>query len=190
MGLEGEAVWAEWLRVTRFLEGARLALAREQNILSSLNISPKSTISVTAGKGKYQVDLEGHLEAVADDEMLFGAVLLHSYALVEAAAASKLALKAGAFPGIESWGQRLLESEGNSWADLDDGQAGAVEVAVARNAIAHGTWEINAAAYGRLQTAGSSSWTENERISLDYETLKLYRYRLRSLMRLGGIRKP
>jgi hypothetical protein len=83
MASDGDAVWDEWLRITRFLQGARLAFARENNLWTSLEISGPVKLAVSMPKGHYQVKLDDHLAAVQDDETLFASVLIHSYALAE-----------------------------------------------------------------------------------------------------------
>ena len=65
--------------------------------------------------------------------------LLSYYALAEAAAADKLGVDDVAdVGGIEVWGQRLLDAAKAEWKQVKAGKAGAVEVAVVRNTIAHG----------------------------------------------------
>jgi hypothetical protein len=55
--------------------------------------------------------------------------------------------------GIEDWGGRLLGRTNQSWDSVHHGLAGAVEVAVVRNAYAHGTRQIDVAAETRLRKA-------------------------------------
>jgi hypothetical protein len=55
------------------------------------------------------------------------------------------------FGGIEDWGKRLLATTGATWDSLKEGLAGAVEVAVVRNAYAHGGRRIDDRAAKRLR---------------------------------------
>ena len=88
--------------------------------------------------------------------MLFTSVLIHSYALAETAAAERLGGAARDFGGIEDWGRRLLATTGSTWGALKEGVAGAVEVAVVRNAYAHGGRRIDESAANRLRAVGIS----------------------------------
>jgi hypothetical protein len=65
-------VWREWRRVTRFLESARLAFARECNLWTSLELRSADEVKLSAATphGPYKVGLQQHLEAVRDEEML------------------------------------------------------------------------------------------------------------------------
>jgi hypothetical protein len=183
------AVWNEWRRITRFLESARIAFARERNLWTSLEIESAEDVklSATTGHGAYRVPLTGHLAAVQDEDTLFGSVLIHSYALAEAAAAERLAADARDFGGIEDWGTRLLATTGETWSSVKGGRTGCVEVAVVRNAYAHGVRRIDRAAANRLRAAGITFPGEDDAVTLDYATLKAFRGRLRSLLGVGGI---
>ena len=88
-------------------------------------------------------------------KMLLASVLIHSYALAENAAAKRLGGDARDFGGIEDWGTRLLATTGSAWGSLEEGLAGAVEVAVFRNAYAHGSRRIDASAASRTRTSAS-----------------------------------
>jgi hypothetical protein len=150
-------VWIEWGRLTRFLESARLAFAREHNLWTSLELRSADAVKLSAASdhGTYKVSLKEHLDAVRDEETLLGSVLIHSYALAESAAAERLCGVAHDFGGIEDWGTRLLATTESTWDSLDDGLAGAVEVAVFRNAYAHGTRRIDTYAANRLRRSAS-----------------------------------
>ena len=182
-------VWDEWRRITRFLEGARLAFARESDLWTSLQVKHPVKLSVSTGQGTYEVEVGDHLHAVGDDETLFASVLIHSYAVAEAAAADKLAVDPRTFDGIEDWGHRLLRAEGRSWSRVKGGLAGAVEVAVARNVFAHGRRRLDAASARRLNDAGRQSRRAGTVVKLDYPTLHTYRARLRSLLQQGGLKR-
>ena len=182
-------IWSEWGRLSRFLESARLAFAREHDLWSSLELRAPADVKLSAAteRGKYTVALREHLAAVRDEEMLLASVLIHSYALAENAAAERLGDDARDFDGIEDWGARLLATTGATWDDLNEGIAGAVEVAVVRNAYAHGTRRVDALAAKRLRAVGNTQQKAGDPVVLDYSTLRVFRGRLRALMRLGGV---
>ncbi len=73
-------VWREWRRLTRFLESARLAFARERILWASLELRSADEVKLSAATphGPYKVGLQEHLDAVRDEEMLFASVLIHS----------------------------------------------------------------------------------------------------------------
>ena len=120
----------------------------------------------------HKVGLEQHLDAVRDEETLLASVLIHSYALAETAAAERLGGDARDFGGIEDWGMRLLATTGSTWDSLNEGRAGAVEVAVGRNAYAHGGRRIDDAAANRLEAVGMTSPMRGYPVALDYPTVK------------------
>jgi len=182
-------VWIEWRRLTRFLESARLAFARESNLWISLELREAEAVKLSAAtaQGTYRVSLKQHLEAVRDDETLLASVLIHSYALAESAAAERLGGDARDFGGIEDWGTRLLATTGSTWDSLKQGRSGAVEVAVVRNIYAHGGRHIDEAAARRLNAVGVTSLARGDLVALDYPTVKVFRGRLRALMGLGGV---
>ena len=182
-------VWREWRRLTRFLESARLAFARARNLWTSLELRSADEVKLSAATphGTYKIGLQQHLDAVRDEEMLFASALIHSYALAESAASERLGGDARDFGGIEDWGARLLATTGSTWAALRDGLAGAVEVAVIRNAYAHGARRIDESATNRLRAVGMASPAPGDLIVLDYATVKVFRGRLRTLMDSGGV---
>ena len=57
--------------MTRFLEGARLALAREVDLWTSLQIDHNVRLSGSSGRRTYSVRLTDHLDAMRDDDTLF-----------------------------------------------------------------------------------------------------------------------
>jgi hypothetical protein len=185
-------VWAEWGRLTRFLESARIAFARECGLWGALELADAASakIRVKNGEATYQASLVQHREAVSDSWLLHASVLLSYYALAEAAAADKLGVDDVAnVGGIEVWGQRLLEAANADWDDVMDGKAGAVEVAVVRNTIAHGERCYSQRGVNRLQAAGvAPAPSSGASVLLDYHTLLKYRARLRSLLRVAQVR--
>ncbi len=183
MASHGDAFWDEWQRLTRFLESTQVAYDREIQSLSSLRGSYQTVRSA----GPYEVPLDEHLATVKDKDILFASVLIHSYALAESAAASHLGIALRDLQGIEEWGGDLLAKAGASWDQVEGGLAGAVEVAVARNCLAHATPELDAQSVNRLRRAGARGHTIGERVSLHYGTLQQYRKRLRVLLHTGGV---
>ena len=84
--------WDEWDRLTRFLESANIAFARERDYWASTGIESAAQGRISAAEGHYEVTRRSHVDAIDDGETLHGSVLVHSYALAEAAAAEKLAM--------------------------------------------------------------------------------------------------
>lgn len=68
--------------------------------------------------------------SMGEEDLLFGSVLIHSYALAESATADCLGRTWGELGAIERWGEELLEAEDKTWAKVSGGRAGAVEVSV------------------------------------------------------------
>jgi hypothetical protein len=178
--------WDEWDRLTRFLESARIAFARERDYWTSTRIEGAAHGRISAPEGHYKVTPRRHIDAINDAETLHGFVLVHSYALAESAAAQKLE-DPRSFGGIEDWGARLLDANGRDWSDVKDGLAGAVEVAVSRNAFAHGSRTIDATARTRLLRAGAGTRPPGSRVTLTHAELWEFRERLKSLLNAGGI---
>lgn len=176
--------WDEWGQIGRFLESAQLALARERSLWSALEIARPEDVSLagSAQPSRRKVRLEQHLAALATDEPLLAAALVHSYALTESYAARRLCSNARSFTGIEDWGTRLLTDAGRSWADVRGGLPGAVEVAVMRNAFAHGVRIIHGLDEDRLRRAGVRSRQAGDRVTLSDDECREFRARLSSLM--------
>ena len=184
------AVWEEWGRITRFLQSARVAFARERDLWTSLGIVSADNVRFkgSSGKGAYRVGISDHLAAVADEDVLYASALIHSYAIAESAACDRLGADSRNAGGIEEWGAKLLGMNHESWESVTGGLAGAVEVAVVRNAYAHGFRRIDSAAAKRLRGVGLTQPREGDPVALDYPTLRVYRARLRDLLGAGGIR--
>lgn len=186
-------VWAEWRRITRFLESVRLAFARERSTWASLAISSPEKISLKASAdvGEYEISLGEHLEVIDDAESLYAAVLIQTYSLTEYAASLAVGAAGERLTGgIESWGAKMLALRGNSWSDVLDGLGGVVEVAVVRDAFAHGTRKIDATAEGRLRGVGVETRLAGDAVTLNHAQLRKYRARLKSLLRVGGFNVP
>lgn len=186
MPVPASSAWDEWDRLTRFLESARIAFARERDYWASTRIEGAAQGRISAPEGHYKVSPRRHIDAINDAETLHGSVLVHSYALVESAAAEKLE-DPRSFGGIEDWGARLLVANGRDWDDVKDGLAGAVEVAITRNAFAHGSRTIDALARTRLLRAGARTRPAGSRVTLTHAELREFRDRLKSLLNAGGI---
>src|SRR5690348_674845 len=114
--------WDAWAELTRFLESARLAFARERALWQSLELANRdqAKIKVKVGNGWYKTRLDQHVEAVLNEEMLYASVLIHTYALAESATLDALGLSR-APGGIETWGAQLLEKAGADWANVQGG---------------------------------------------------------------------
>lgn len=160
-------LWSSWAELTRFLESARLAFARERSLWQSLELANRdeARLKVRVGTGWYKARLDQHVQAVLDEEVLYASVLIHSYALAESSSLDTLGLTR-APGGIETWGSSLLRQAGANWSDVRDGEPGLVEVAVVRNAFAHGTRSIDAAAARRLIDASAPPRAVGDRVAL------------------------
>ena len=90
--------------------------------------------------------------------------------------------------GIEDWGARLLRANDRDWSDVDAGLAGAVEVAVVRNAVAHGSRTFDSSGRERLLAAGARTRSVGSIVTLPYTELKELRARLLSLLNASGIK--
>jgi hypothetical protein len=181
-------MWSEWGRTTRFLNSTRIAFAREQALWRNLELADRSAarIHTVSGPARYRVSLEDHIRALGDEQLLHGAILVYSYTLAESQAADHLGLSTRDLGGIEDWSHRLLQRIGRSWGDVLDGKAGLVEVAVVRNALAHGLDRMDQRGINRMAAAGSTfGWTVGEPVVISFGQLRLYRDRLRSLLRLA-----
>ena len=144
-------------------------------------------LSATNGHGSYNVALRRHLATVQDQDILLGSVLIHSYALAESGAAQLLRADPPTFRGIEDGAPRLLGTTGSSWDSLRDGLAGVVEVAVVRNAYAHGTRSLVTRAQRRIPRAGGAPPEDQVPHCSTTRRCACFRGRLRALMQAGGI---
>ena len=185
-------MWDQWARTTRFLQSARIALARESRLWETLELDEAAaTLRVAFGATTYAINADGHRKAVGDEHLLCAMILLYSYAIAESAAASKLSVDTDKLGPIENWGQQLLTSAGNDWTDVLDGKPGIAEVAVYRNAISHGAAAFESRHVNRMANVGASpAWSAGDPVRLDYDLLKTLRSRLKSLVRSAGIEPP
>lgn len=181
-------VWGSWAELTRFLESARLAFARERNLWQSLELADpdQASIKVRSGGGWYKARLDQHVDAVNDEVTLYASVLIHSYALMESAAADALNVDR-VKGGVGAWGRLLLSKTNSSWDDVRDGESGAVEVAVVRHAFAHGTHEIDHGAAKQLAELGAPVRAVGDKVTLTYDELLVYRGRMSSLLNTSGL---
>ena len=179
----------EWGRITRFLESARLAFARERGLWTSAEFEDRDEVRLVSasGGGSYSVSLEQHVEAVNDEQTLYASVLIHSYAIAEAGAATKLDADQRTLGCVEDWGGRLLNANGRSWDLVTGGRAGLVEVALVRNAFAHGNRTVAPKDQSRLARAGARPKTAGTPVTLSYDELRLFRSRLKSLLNVGSV---
>lgn len=117
--------WDAWADLTRFLEGARIAFARERTLWESLELADRdqARVRVPVGKGWYTASLDQHTRAVSDEETLYASVLIHSYALAESAAADALS-QPRVSGGIEGWVRTCSTSAGRRGARCREGKLG------------------------------------------------------------------
>ena len=182
--------WDQWGRLTRFFESARLAFAREQNLWASSGIGDPRQVRITAPEGRYNVTVSQHIDALNDAEPLYATVLVYSYGVVESAAAERLATPQRALGPIEEWGTRLLATNDRAWTHVTGGLPGAVEVAVVRNAFAHGSRLIDVKARERLLRGGAPTRLADSTVTLTHDELHAFRARLRSLLNESGFGRP
>ena len=184
-------IWQEWKKVTRFLECSKIAFTRESDIWKSLQIPDLGAVRISTANGdsSFSLTANDHLETLQDEGLLFSIVLTYSYSLCECYARVRMGLGEGdrLSGGIEAWGTDLLAQTGNNWPDVLGGRAGLIEVAVARNFIAHGSRLVGQSTIDRYSSAGESCpWVLGELLVLNYDKVELYRSRLKSLMKLGS----
>ena len=183
------STWKDWNRTTRFFKSTFLALEREAALCRSLPFEDPSSIEFccSIGNGRYRVSLDKHVDAVSDTAMLCALVLVFAYATTEEAARARLIPPLGSNEPIEQWALRLLQSNGAAWS-ARFGCGSLVEVAVARNAVAHDL-TIDQHMINRIQQYGGvSPWAVGDRVVLTLSAVEEYRARLRSLLRYSGIK--
>lgn len=184
------STWSDWNRITRFFKSATLALEREALFCRSIPFAdPRAVeLSTVFGNGRYNVSLAHHMTAVNDAPLLCALVLVFSYAIAEEAARAYLSPSPANGEPIEQWGLRLLKLNGRDWSALKGGCASLVEVAIARNAVAHGL-PIDQHMINRItQYGGSPPWSAGDRVILTALAVEDYRARLRGLLRVSGVR--
>jgi hypothetical protein len=184
------AIWAEWKKITCFIESSRIAFSREAVICSSFEtLDPNAAhVIATQGPSTFRSTLKEHLQTLKDESILFSVGLLASYAMAESFARLKLSVADDAelLGGMEAWGTSLLGRTKHDWSDVLGGLPGLIEVAVSRNCVAHGSPRISQKAVSRFSNLGlRSPWAVGDAIQMDYLSLEGYRARLKSLMRFG-----
>lgn len=122
-----------------------------------------------------------------DEELLFGSVLIHSYALAESAVGEHLGRSWRNLGPIEHWGERLLAAQEKRWEHVSGALPGVVEVVVIRNIYAHGGRTLDADSVARLERVGVEGRKVGEPVTLTYPSLRKYRGRLQSLLHHGGL---
>lgn len=183
-------IWERWGALTRSLISTRIAMDRERSFWENLNFTNKSQLKLKAtprGSNRVTVRLVDHVTALEDEGTVLAATLVLSYALAESAALDQLGLDARQVSGIEDWGTRLLRAAGKGWSEVADDLAGAVEVGVVRNLVAHGQSTVDAKSHTRLLKAGCVDYAVGDSIQLGYEELGAFRNRLKSLLTVGGV---
>ena len=182
-------LWIRWGALTRSLISTRVAVERERSFWESLTFTNRSNLKIKAKArgGAFTVRLVDHVRALDDEGTVLAAALVLSYSLAESAVADHLGLDSRRLAGIEDWGARLLKSVNADWTQVEGGLAGAVEVGVVRNLIVHGADHVDPKSHQRLATAGCDHFKAGSPLLLDYETVGVYRARLRSLLMAGGL---
>ncbi len=182
-------LWSRWGALTRSLISTRIAIERERSFWESLNFTNRSNLKIKARArgGAFTIRLVDHARALEDEGTLLAAALVLSYSVAESAATDRLGIDSRRVAGIEDWGTRLLRLAGATWDQVEGGLAGAVEVGVIRNLIVHGSDSLDLKSHQRLLTGGCTQFEPGAPVSLDYETVGVYRARLRSLLMVGGL---
>ena len=179
-------MWDNWKKGTRFFRSARIAFEREKKLWDNIELKEPDSSQVydEEGGSSYSVSVSDHVEVMRDLDLLYTAVLIYSYSIIESEAADQLGEEIADLGGIEDWGERVLSQNGMEWSDVFDGREGIVEVAIVRNMFAHGKSVVDERDYNRLQNVGCSEWSKGDTIDLDFDKIRIYRNRLRSLLRL------
>lgn len=206
------SIWDDWKEWTQFLALVDYSLESSAAAWRSLPVKNRDQVTLvrTNGASKFSCSGDRFLPTLESRHTVCTLLILSSYALIEGhveevlthAAASSLAtsplvndfrngvITAKGFcsnGGIETWGTTLLSAFGRDWNNVHDGKAGAVEVAVVRNALAHGVKCVSASMVNRVTAVGGSlPWVVGDRIALDMTLTGLYRNRLRSFARVIG----
>lgn len=183
------ALWSRWGALTRSLISTRVAVERERSFWDSLNFTNRSNLRIKAKVrgGGFTIRLVDHVQALEDEGTVLAAALVLSYSVAESAATDHLGLNSRRVAGIEDWGGRLLKSADANWGQVEGGLAGAAEVGVIRNLIVHGAESVDVKSHQRLVAAGCTRLSPGSPLTPDYETIGLYRARLRSLLMTGGL---
>ncbi|MFQ2287400.1 hypothetical protein [Aeromonas dhakensis] len=203
-------VWTSWKELTQFLALSDHVLISQHEQWRQLPIPNKPTIKILRQDGPYKFETDGETyeKILADRHVLASVVLLNSYALVESAVRqiyelliSDLSVNTPLLTqiraaqtsitdtvkngGIEAWGTRILTDLGRDWSYVETGKTGLVEVAIVRNAIAHGEANVNQSMVNRVNAVGGNlPWNIGSPIRLDIARVKEYRHRLRSFARV------
>ncbi|WP_421176306.1 hypothetical protein [Aeromonas jandaei] len=203
-------VWTSWKELTQFLALSDHVLISQHEQWRQLPIPNKPAIKILRQDGPYKFETDGETyeKILADRHVLASVVLLNSYALVESAVRqiyelliSDLSVNTPLLTqiraaqtsitdtvkngGIEAWGTRILTDLGRNWSYVETGKAGLVEVAIVRNAIAHGEANVTQSMVNRVNAVGGSlPWNIGSPIKLDIARVKEYRHRLRSFARV------
>ena len=180
------SVWHDWKRTTRFVKSTLHALDLEEVRIRAIGGDPTAELVLPSSTRLYRVSVAKHLAAISDRHVLFAFALVFSYGSAEQAARAALSPTIGRKESIESWGRRLLKRNGKTWADVLGEESGLAEVAIVRNAVAHGL-TIDQTMLNRLK-GSTASWKVGDTVVLTAAALETYRARLRSLLRLSGIK--
>jgi hypothetical protein len=178
-------IFEEWGELTKVFFSTRIALDREANLWKSIEIAKPEDVEleVLHGQRKYAVDLPDHVRVLSDEHPLCALVLSLSYALLEAYARFRLG-PGTVQGGIEAWAKKLLDLNGLDWADVFGSKQGLIEVAVARNALAHGAL-VTREIHDRFTASGCTCpWAVGTTLRLEFDVTNVYRDRLRSLIRV------
>jgi hypothetical protein len=190
-----DAEIARWEGIYKIADQQQVVIARQGN-----------------GQQNFEVNLPIYLATLRNEHMLCALVLQYSYGLIEQHVRNMLAEAyqrgkitqrqidprnratsmddaIGRFipsnRGIEKWGTSILKLLNRSWTDVSVGCEGLVEVAIVRNAIAHGVPVITPFLEARARRNNLQlRWAVGDTVDLNIALLEEYRARLRSFGRV------
>ena len=152
-----DPIFEEWKRLTRWWNCMLTAAARERSYWIGAGIKePKSTELILSHRSnsKFRISVDNYTAVLNDPSMTASLALLMSWGLLEQRGRRALRLNdSDQLPQIEDWGRRVLAGRDATWSQVFGGRKGLVEVAVIRNAVAHGNHRITQRMLNRVQVS-------------------------------------
>jgi hypothetical protein len=206
------SIWDEWKSWTRFQALIDYSLETSATLWQGLPVKDRDQVTIqrTLGQSRFACPGNQFLPMLQDRHTISSLLVLSSYALIEGhieevldymvtagvvgiqivddvRAGTQTAKTFIASGGIETWGTSLLLQLGRDWGNVHDGCGGIVEVAIVRNALAHGARTVTQSMINRVQqNGGALPWAIGAPIRLDLSLVRTYRDRLRSFARVIG----
>lgn len=203
-------MWEEWRRLTRLQWSGSIAFDAEIDRARTLpGSAAERQVERTEAGGTYRTSIENHLVTLSDRGLFHALLFLRSHALLEShAKLIRFMIDTGDWSpisqlpseglldtieenrligGIAVWSNDLVERTGQSWDLVYGGASGLVEVALIRNAIAHGQRRCGPKLRKRFAEAAiACPFAEGDELNLSFERLHEYRGRIRSFCRVIG----